>query len=369
MLSSVATMRLSMKATTRRFCVCWYLYSVVVLLVTLNFSTATYNPAYHPQQHQQGYHHASPTQDGYNHHQPVDWEGAPPRGGSTMTRVEPPQEEPFQPPKIHLKHMSMALRLTSEWNRRLLDGVNRFKFWGKRETTQPQQIPDSPQQPQGYGNHPVNVHPSRSWHPPIQEASPQQMEEELTLFHAKAPRGGSSKQQRRGVARWGPELLPYLEHVVDLLEVTDGVEIPLAMIYLDRACSAETPRSNGVPPCPFCTPRTVHRLTLAALLLARQAVSGSDSIMLEEYFVKLQSLGIPLTQLQQMVDWMRGALGDTGPLVTVGQMKDWSQTWDSIFYPKQRQQRLEQQQQQQQAHLDAPHYHHPPQIQASYPYQ
>jgi hypothetical protein len=331
-----------------------------------------------------------------------------------MPAAEPPRqyevEEPFQPPKIHLKHMSMALRLTSEWNRRLLDGVNRFKFWGKTTETRPQQKmqqqqppPQLPQQQQGYGGHPVNINPSRAWHPPISEG-PQEVDMELTLFHAKAPRDTSSQTQPRGVARWGPELLPYLEHVVELLGVTDGVEIPLAMIYLDRACSVETTRSNGVSPCPFCTPRTVHRLSLVALLLAAQVVHGEDQDRMEECYERLQSLGIPMSQLQQMVDWMRGALGDPGLLVTVNQMKNWSQSWDSIFYPKQqqrqqqleqqqRQQQLEQQQQQQQQQLEqqqseqlqqqlhqqqqvqavhAQHYHHDPhdpQMQSSQPYQ
>jgi hypothetical protein len=328
-----------------------------------------------------------------------------------MPAAEPPRqyevEEPFQPPKIHLKHMSMALRLTSEWNRRLLDGVNRFKFWGKTTETRPQQKmqqqqppPQLPQQQQGYGGHPVNINPSRAWHPPISEG-PQEVDTELTLFHAKAPRDTSSQTQPRGVARWGPELLPYLEHVVELLGVTDGVEIPLAMIYLDRACSVETTRSNGVSPCPFCTPRTVHRLSLVALLLAAQVVHGEDQDRMEECYERLQSLGIPMSQLQQMVDWMRGALGDPGLLVTVNQMKNWSQSWDSIFYPKQqqrqqqleqqqRQQQLEQQQQHQQQQLEqqqseqlqqqlhqqqqvqAVHAHHDPhdpQMQSSQPYQ
>jgi len=47
------------------------------------------------------------------------------------------------------------------------------------------------------------------------------------------------------------------------------------MIYLDCACTVETPRSNGVPSCPFCAPRMVHRLSLAALLVALRAVRGA----------------------------------------------------------------------------------------------
>ena len=97
-----------------------------------------------------------------------------------------------------------------------------------------------------------------------------------------------------------------------------------------------------MPSCPFCTPRTVHRLSLVALILAKEAISGDQD--LEHYYGKLKSLGIPLSQLQPMVDWMRGALGDPGLLVTVTQMKDWSTTWDAIFYPSRRRQSLSQQQ-------------------------
>jgi hypothetical protein len=338
-------------------------------LLSLNSSTATFNPAYHPQQAGGGHHYQQEDYMSHSELQPPQPQEQPPRGGSTMVYSEPPppEEEVFHPPKIHLKHMAMALRLTSEWNRRLLNGIKRVRLWGQKKQPQQQQQQKQQHHPQqGYGSHPVNVHPSRSWHPPIREAQPE--EEELTLFHAKAPRGSSSsqKKQRRGVARWGPELLPYLEHVVDLLGIhTDGaVEIPLAMIYLDRACSVETPRSNGVPPCPFCTPRTVHRLSVVALLLATQAVHGDESM--SDHYEKLQeSLGISSAQLRQMVDWMRGALGNAGLYVNVGQMKDWSQTWNAIFFPK-KQQRLQQQQQQQ--YIEEPIYHHPSQIEASNPH-
>ena len=284
-----------------------------------------------------------------------------PRGGSTATEMIPSEqqvaeqyEDPFQPPRIDLSHMSLALRVTSEWNRRLIEGVSkRFTKWRPHESEPTAEcVPSSHQlalQQRG-GSYPVNVHPSRSWHPPISDGNDDDdMDTNLTLFHAKAPREQKkSKQTRRGVARYGPELLPFLEHVVDLLGLnnksySDGVEIPLAMIYLDRACSVETPRSSGVPPCPFCTPRTVHRLSLVALLVAAQAVHGG---MIDEYYDKLQSLGIPLSQLEEMVDWMKGALGDPGLLVTVGQMKQWSHLWDSIFYPRQSNQILPGQRQQ-----------------------
>ena len=125
----------------------------------------------------------------------------------------------------------------------------------------------------------------------------------------------------------------------------NGIEIPLAMIYMDRACSVETPRSNGVPPCPYCTPRTVHKLCLAAFLMAIEAVHGEERM--QEVSMKLLSavaasqsqsgsssalsLDIQLEELQQMVDWMRGALGDIGQVVTLEHMMEWTSSWESIF--------------------------------------
>lgn len=300
---------------------------------------ATYNPAQHPQN--QGWHpspaHYEDPQGRFNNE--ANMMVAESQPFEDVYHKEP-QQEPYQPPKILLKHMSMALRLTSEWNRRLLVGVNRFKFWKKLQPKESPEKLDASEMP--YGTSPVNVHPSRPWHPPIPVAFSDDDDEHLTLFHAKTPRkepSNTQKAEQRGVARWGPELLPYLEHVVELLDISDGVEIPLAMIYMDRSCSVETQRSNGIMACPFCSPRTVHRLSLASLLLATQAVKGlSDEEMVHQYD-KVSSLGIPVSQLEQMVDWMRGALGDAALMVTVEQMKDWGEYWDSIFYPKQARQK------------------------------
>ena len=377
----------------------YYLSSLVVLLLSLDFILATYNPAYHPQGGSAIHHHPGGGYDEYSNQYPppehgyqqaVNWDGGyyPPRGGSTNTMVQsPPSEapemevarqeeataivtEPYEPPKVQVKHMSMALRLTSEWNRRLLAGVNHFKrFLGKRGGAQQKTIQHHGQHQQQslpYGSEPVNVHPSRAWQPPIQDG-PAMPREDLTLFHAKTPRDDSLKsKQRRGVARWGPELEPFLEHVVEMLGSTDGVEIPLAMIYLDRACSVETPRSSNCPHCPFCTPRTVHRLSLASLLLAKQAVEGSNNI--EEYYDKMESsLGIPKIQLQQMVEWMKGSLGDQGQYVTVDEMKAWGHNWDAIFFPEQHQQRLAYREEH--THHDHHHrqYHPPHEMEEAYP--
>lgn len=251
---------------------------------------------------------------------------------STEERINQPpaqEHEVYVPPRVLLKHMSMALRVTSEWNRRLTNGVHSFKFWQQEQNSF---------RGGGQQQHtPVNVHPSRPWQNPIPITLNRQEKDELTLFHAKELRKLSNGEQlMKGVARWGPELLPYLEHIVDLMGISPGgVEIPLAMIYLDRACSVETSRSNGVPPVPFCTPRTVHRLTLASIMLATQAVKGTSNLEMMEFYEKLSSLGIPENQLEQMVEWMRESLGDSGLTVTIPQMREWGHHWESTFFSKQ----------------------------------
>jgi hypothetical protein len=175
----------------------------------------------------------------------------------------------------------------------------------------------------------------------------QPLESSLTIFHAKIPRKQASGVSRRGAARWGPDMDTYLRALQGLLDIvpldtssstassrsrydesSSSLELTLAMVYLDRACSVEIPRSNGFPPCPFLTPRTCHRLVLAAFLVTLQAVRG---IRVRELYPKLAGLGIPQEQLQQMVDWMRGALGDPGLFVAPCQLTEFAAKCQSKF--------------------------------------
>lgn len=345
--------------------------------------------------------HRYPTSPGEYH---------PSNSGST-TGAEQDTLSSVLPKKIDLKQMTEALLCTSETNEKLFQGVN---HWGRHKSSQlvtpASSLPHGGNQQQYiedhhykdyqnqygvYGTVPVNVHPSRAWEPSIRAFSGRNFEdEELTLFHAKVPRSrsppgeadesesggaesseqahtglsdGEAEPKEGGALYWGPDLLPYLEHILyELLGVDkEGSEIilVLAMIYLDRACSIETPRTahyqrNGVgggvavPPCPFCAPRTVHRLSLSALVIAVKAlrrtasaasmVSSSSSSLSSsqqphidsDAFVleKLSgSLGIPLLQLQQMVEWMLLSLGDDGLYVSMEELRAWSRSWESFF--------------------------------------
>ena len=356
---------------------------------------------YHRRRDDHNYHHNnSPEQ----HHHRQDQDQDQNQGQNQEERTT------FFSPKIHLKHVAEALLRTSEWNRRLRQGL---KYWGtvgtrhlkrynsnnnnnfdeyhqQQHQYQDQQqdlhdnfYPQHQNQNLHQNNVPVNVHPSRTWQPPIQPSSGRLLEdEELSLFHAKIPhprRSSTSssseivdddnddndekeeEQQEEEVTKkhddelydendiryWGPDILPYLEYICDKLGIDkNGIEVSLAMIYMDRACSVETSRSNGVPACPFCTPRTVHRLSLAAFVISLQAVRGQaggggggggeqHQQQLEQQYQQLQllsvSLGIPLLQLEQMVEWMHSALGDSGLFVTMEEMISWNRSLEIIF--------------------------------------
>lgn len=409
------------KRTLRQCVAVWGLAVVFTVLASIDISTATSSPAAHNHHHRQASNSNSNSDSNANYRCSSNFHGdgngnvETLRGGSTILQPPPPppplqeeqhesqsqqqsQQQQFEQqlqqhshqlqqhsqqhqlqlqqqqhgppehqrveehhhqeqvswvPTIDLGQVARALSHTSGLNRKLRKGV---KYWGKYLRQRLEDVP-YPEK-----NHlPVNVHPSRSWQPPIQAFSGRLFEEEeLSLFHAKIPRdthgtGGMSV----GVANnevvadhedtdWGPDLLPYLEHIVEMLDMDpSGVEIVLAMIYLDRACSVETPRGGGggvsvshgvsVPPCPFCEPRTVHRLSLAALVVAFGATSVRSNGDVEggndhEILVKLSlSLGIPLVQLEQMVEWMQASLGDDGTYVGREQMQSWSRSWGSFF--------------------------------------
>jgi hypothetical protein len=367
-----------------------------------------YDDSYHPNHQSAQYDHQQQLQQHYHrqHHYQQQ-----PAAVVIVTREK--EEPPFVPPNVQLEHVSLALRLTSEWNRRLTNGINRLKKWKK--TGNNNQGHDEQQQE---GHRPVNVHPSRVWHPPIRNSATNDEgdddTDELTVFHAKQPAlVASSPSSCLGVRHWGPDMESYLEGLVELFGLnniknshkkqnqpsTDGntggaaaaansdsgmIELPLAMIYLDRACSVDTPRtlfqgyyhqhqqqqssngivggiSNGgggggrigvVAPCPFCTPRTVHRLALAALLLAVECVHGtqrmeeacarvieqvsSSSTTDSSSAAALLPADMTANQLLPMVQWMKAALGDAGLLVTIDEMKAWVDSWEAVFGPSSR---------------------------------
>ena len=229
-------------------------------------------------------------------------------------------------PAISIKHISLSLRYTCEMNRRLQAASNLkpsihdcdyFLEETRRNTLNPIQM--------SRGGQMVQIHPSQQSHSLTRE-SEELDSKHLTLFHAKKPVPTQGKVLR-GASRWGPDLEQFLEHVTKALKVhNNDLVLSLAIVYLDRASSVETLRSNGALPCPYLSPRTVHRLILVSLIIATRAVYHDVDLS------NIASLGIPESQLEHMESWMRQALGDQGLYVMPEQFQDFIDNWERTWH-------------------------------------
>lgn len=234
---------------------------------------------------------------------------ASPRATSPTARILPPlrggattiddEVDAHMPPRISAQDMALALRWTGEVNRRLRWGTEPSRLEASTHLVAP--IYDEA------------THAMRGG-----ESSEAASSLPLTLFHAKSPR----RQGGRGAGRWGPELKRYVERICRQLDLSNegAVELSLALMYLDRASSPETPRSNGAIPVPFLQPRTVHRVVLTALLLAAHTTHGVPLPVLME---RVEDFGVPPDQLAQMIQWMHLALGDPGYFVATDSIQRW----------------------------------------------
>jgi hypothetical protein len=117
--------------------------------------------------------------------------------------------------------------------------------------------------------------------------------------------------------------------------VSKDALLSLAMLYLDRACAVDTPRYQfqnerqhhlQSPSCPFCSPATVHRLALTALLVAASANNLSIC-----YHDVSAAFGISRHECETMMAWMRTALGDAGIFVTPEEMRAFASVWHKRF--------------------------------------
>jgi hypothetical protein len=146
-----------------------------------------------------------------------------------------------------------------------------------------------------------------------------------------------------------------------------SLELTLAMIYLDRACSVGTPRKGNkqkqlllhgqLTICPPCTSSTLHGLILASLLLSVSSVRGvsveeivrnkylqlssllkSNSIHIEQITSYQKSFNrsdddvLSLQQsLMEIVQIMKDSLGESGIFVSMEEMKQFRQSWELCF--------------------------------------
>ena len=177
-------------------------------------------------------------------------------------REEAPQtsdmENPFQPPAITVSQMAMALRWTSALNRRLQVGSatqqTEERYLLQQQQQQQQQIMshsnvDHLRGGGGEGAVMTTAAVSSPYRIPLtqqqQQQRPQNAKSDATIFHAdEAP----TREIR---------MEDFIRRVMDVLSPSSdklattkaddqqSLELALAMIYLDRACSVETPRGGG----------------------------------------------------------------------------------------------------------------------------
>lgn len=128
----------------------------------------------------------------------------------------------------------------------------------------------------------------------------------------------------------------------------DPITAAIIMIYLDRACSAETYRLDDRSiACPYISKTNVHKLYLAASVLAFRAVRDELPPILSPgefhdditdlYFKKLNGAGadnfgiITSYELGTLIEWMFASLGTDGAMVNIEQVRSFVNKWKSLF--------------------------------------
>lgn len=270
-----------------------------------------------------------------------------PRGGSAATATmdssssslshKSDKDDYYE--EIDYDSISLALRMTCELNRQLMYGTNGMTCaGGHTEQVDHIDFPDSSQT----WFHSIQPPSSPSSNAESDTNAPSSLET-LTIFHAKSPRTLSSSKKKRklrlktGCARWGPGLALYLRQLHTSLQCPP-ITFALALIYLDRACSAETQRnlSVGAMACPHLTPRTAHRLVLTAMVIASKAMDATPTTPTKDgksdkYMNLLRTFGISEAALQNMETWMLQALGEKGTWVDTERMKNLWTVWQCAF--------------------------------------
>ena len=223
------------------------------------------------------------------------------------------KEEDFgvQPPSISVSDIAKALLYTADLNRKIQHNVH-------LTSTKPESVEDDIpkiEKLRGGGR-------NGAFKVPLTNKKNQPG---ATVFHGvvRGPRGG--------------DLEAFLYQALDL--ITDNndedndreLEMTLAMIYLDRACSLDTERKQGAEACPFSTPATVHRLLLTSLLLSASSLRTPDEAKLYKKVEK--TFGVPVRESENMVEWMRSAQGESGIFVTPEEMRDFRRFWEKQFSP------------------------------------
>lgn len=214
-----------------------------------------------------------------------------------------PVQNSMQVPVMKPEHIALSLRLTCGLNSKLQQGsaCDGVHIWTS---------PQSHQIPHSAGTRP----------------------ECITIFHARTL-SSLDDADLGGTERWRSSLNEFtrqiMEDTFDLSENESSVVLSLAMIYLDRASSVETQRSNGMPPCPFCSFQTVRRLLLTAILSAARVVKGKSTLLGQE---QLDFYGLCIRGVTEMLAWFEASLGDRGHFVSTEEMRSFKAWWEKTFF-------------------------------------
>jgi len=145
-------------------------------------------------------------------------------------------------------------------------------------------------------------------------------------------------------------LTNHVKKIADILEY-DPIVPALALKILDQACSVETARGYDQyhnplleKICPYLTSQTVHKLYLAAAILANRAVRGElpfQSIhhgffqdeVTHAYAKRLTEGGIQISpqELANIVEWMFHSLGSEGVNISRSDVEQLLKSWKGLF--------------------------------------
>ena len=150
------------------------------------------------------------------------------------------------------------------------------------------------------------------------------------------------------------DLLSYLQGLYHLLRYeNDPYVVAIALVYLDRACSLETFRpvdpytGDQSPSCPHLSAANVHKLYLAANILALRTYRNELPPMLgrgafndditRHYWRMLHNSGdeavtdISEFELGTLLEWMVGSMGSAGLAVQVEEVERFIENWKNLF--------------------------------------
>jgi len=150
------------------------------------------------------------------------------------------------------------------------------------------------------------------------------------------------------------DLMPYLRKLYHTFRYeNDPYVVAITLVYLDRACSLETFRpvdpyqGDQSPSCPHLSAANVHKLYLAANILALRTYRNELPAMLgrgafndditRHYLRMIHNSGdetlktVSEFELGNLLEWMVGSLGSEGLAVQVEEVDNFIENWKDLF--------------------------------------